>query len=47
MSASPVDWTSLPTEHNLSKLAAELPAILEKTGYNEMYGIELQAPEEG
>ena len=44
--ASP-DWSNLPPEHTLSKFAAELSGILESTGYNEMYGVQLEAPAEG
>lgn len=41
------DWTNLPTDHPLQKFAEGLPAIFTESGYNEMYGIELQAPQEG
>lgn len=40
------DWSNLAKEHNLTKFAAELRSILETVGYNEMYGVELKAPEE-
>lgn len=41
-----VDWSDLPKEHNLSKFAADLSSILESAGYNEMYGVHLEAPKE-
>ena len=41
------DWSNLPTEHNLSKLEAELSGILETTGHDEMYGVKLEAPSDG
>nr|POE78640.1 hypothetical protein CFP56_62891 [Quercus suber] len=48
MNALNADWTNLPKHHPLQKFAAEeLPTILKSTSYNEMYGVELQAPEEG
>ncbi|CAK3826031.1 Hypothetical predicted protein [Lecanosticta acicola] len=40
------DWDNLPKEHKLSQFAAALPEILEKTGYAEMYGVELVAPKD-
>jgi len=40
------DWTDLPEGHVLSKFSAQLAQILEKTGYKEMYGVELVAPSE-
>lgn len=40
------DWTNLPKEHNLSKFSRALKEIIEKAGYNEMYGVELVAPSE-
>ena len=39
-------WTDLPQSHNLPKFAAELPGIFANVGYQEMYGVELHAPEE-
>jgi len=39
-------WTDLPQSHNLSKFAADLPGIFASVGYQEMYGVELHAPEE-
>lgn len=44
--ASP-DWSALPPEHNLSKFAAELSALLDSSGHDEMYGVKLEAPKEG
>lgn len=44
--ASP-DWSNLPSDHNLSKFAAELSGILDTSGHNEMYGVKLEAPAEG
>ena len=44
---APVDWLSLPPEHNIAKFAAGLPGILKETGHYEMYGVELEAPSEG
>ena len=41
------DWTNLPKESMLSKFAAEVKDILDTVGHNEMYGVELKAPEEG
>ena len=41
------NWSSLPESHNLSKFAADLPAILQETGHDEMYGVKLQVAEEG
>ena len=47
MASTSPDWTDLPKEHNLAKFAAELPEVLEDAGYNEMYGVRLEAPSEG
>lgn len=41
------DWNNLPEGHKLKKFHAELGVILSSTGYNEMYGVELQPPAEG
>lgn len=41
------DWNNLPEGHKLKKFHAELGEILSSTGYNEMYGVELQPPAEG
>ncbi|KAK3111644.1 Non-classical phosphatidylinositol transfer protein (PITP) [Teratosphaeriaceae sp. CCFEE 6253] len=41
------DWTSLTSTHNLAKFAAELPTILKDADHNEMYGVELVAPNDG
>ena len=41
------DWTNLPIDHNLAKFAAELPSVLRDAEYNEMYGVRLEATEEG
>ncbi|KAK8252714.1 CRAL/TRIO domain-containing protein [Phyllosticta capitalensis] len=38
-------WPELSADHPLSKLLAELPALLKSTNYNEVYGISLK--EEG
>lgn len=46
MAATP-DWTNLPKEHLLAQFTAELPRILESAGYNEMYGVQLEAPTPG
>lgn len=40
------DWANLPKEHNLSKFSVALKDIIEKAGYNEMYGVELVAASE-
>lgn len=40
------DWSNLPKEHKLNKFQEALKDILDNAAYNEMYGIELQAPEE-
>jgi len=34
-------WPELTADHPLSKLSADLPAILEKAGYDEVYGLKL------
>jgi len=39
-STSPA-WPELAADHPLSKLSADLPAILEETGYDEVYGLKL------
>ncbi|KXT05542.1 hypothetical protein AC578_3688 [Pseudocercospora eumusae] len=39
------DWSNLPKEHKLRKFSEALGDILKNAGYNEMYGIELKAPE--
>ena len=36
------DWSDLPSDHNLGKFAAELPAILKDADYSEMYGVKLE-----
>lgn len=41
-----VPWDNLPDWHPLYKFSRQLGAILDKVGYNEMYGIELVAPTE-
>lgn len=41
------DWKNLPEKHPLNQFVKELPALLEKTGYNEMYGVELKITPEG
>lgn len=41
------DWPEFPESHPLAELSKKLGSILESTGYNEMYGIELVAPSEG
>lgn len=41
------DWTNLPEGHKLKKFQDQLKEILEVTGYNEMYGVELHAPIDG
>lgn len=41
------DWSDLSKEHVLYKLGAELGAVIEEAGHNEMYGVELKAPAEG
>jgi len=41
------DWKHLGDDHPLNRFATELGAILADTGHNEMYGVVLQAPEEG
>lgn len=40
------DWSNLSADHPLSQFSAKLPSILEKAGYDEMYGIDLVAPHE-
>lgn len=44
---APVDWSSLPPEHNLAKFAGDLSGLLTETGHDEMYGVKLEAPSEG
>jgi phosphatidylinositol transfer protein SFH5 len=34
-------WPELAADHPLSKLSADLPTILEKAGYDEVYGLRL------
>ncbi|KAI7241929.1 phosphatidylinositol transfer protein SFH5 [Hortaea werneckii] len=41
------DWSNLPEKHPLNQFVKELPALLEKTGYTEMYGVELKITPEG
>jgi hypothetical protein len=41
------DWSDLPSDHNLAKFAAELPAILKDAEYDEMYGVKLEGAGEG
>lgn len=41
------DWSNIPSDHNLAKFAAELPAIVKDVEYDEIYGVKLQASEEG
>ena len=41
------DWKNLPENHPLNQFVKELPALLEKTAYNEMYGVELKIMPEG
>lgn len=41
------DWSNLPPEHHLAKLAAQLPDILKEAEHDEMYGVKLEAAPEG
>ncbi len=35
-------WPELSLEHPLSQLASQLPSILDKAGYNEVFGVRLE-----
>lgn len=41
------DWSNLPEGHKLRQFQDALKDILDKTDYNEMYGVELVAPVDG
>lgn len=46
MATETVTWPDFDADHPLSKFALELPSILIEAQHNEMYGVELIAPED-